>query len=143
EDNAFTSWDYTAYFQSVSKNNLSTVMALEAERMINITLPEAEIEKERKVIIEERHMRVDNAPQQLFTEQLRALLFTATPYEVPILGWHDEMPKLARTDVLNYYKKWYAPNNAILVVSGDVTTNDVKPLAEKFYGVIPFMAVPE
>lgn len=143
EDNAFTSWDYTAYFQSVSKSNLSTVMALEAERMINITLPEAEIEKERKVIIEERRMRVDNDPQQLFSEQLRALLFTATPYEVPILGWHDEMPKLARADVLNYYKKWYAPNNAILVISGDVTTRDVKPLAEKFYGVIPFMTVPE
>lgn len=143
EDNAFTSWDFTAYFQSVSKQHLPTVMALEAERMINITLPLQEIDPERKVIIEERRERVDNNPRQIAMEQLRGLLYTASPYGVPILGWRDEMPALSRSDVEKYYRTWYAPNNAILVVSGDVTMEDVRPLAEKFYGVIPFKAVPD
>lgn len=143
EDNAFTSWDYTAYFQSIAKTELPRVMALEADRMINLTLPPAEIESERDVIIEERRMRTDNDPQSLFSEQLRAILFTATPYEVPIIGWHDEMPKLERRHVLDYYKTWYTPKNAILVVSGDVTLQDVAPLAEKYYGVIPSHDVPE
>lgn len=143
EDNAFTSWDYTSFFQSVAKDQLPRVMALEADRMINITLPPQEIEQERKVIIEERRMRTDNDPQALFSEQMRALLFTATPYEVPIIGWRDEMPKLNRTHVQNYYTTWYAPNNAILVVSGDVTMADVLPMAKKFYGVIPAHHVPD
>jgi zinc protease len=143
EDNAFTSWDYTAFFQSVAKDQLSTVMALEADRMINITLPPKEIESEREVIIEERRMRTDNDPQSLFSEQMRAALFSATPYEVPIIGWRDEMPKLKREHVAQYYKTWYAPNNAILVVSGDVTLAEVAPLAKKFYGVIPMRPVPE
>lgn len=143
EDNAFTSWDFTAYFQSVSKENLPTVMALEAERMMNVLLPHDQVTTEQQVIIEERRMRVDNDPQQLFSEQLRAMLFSATPYGVPILGWHDEMPKITRDDVKNYYQTWYAPNNAILVISGDVTLADVAPLAEKFYGVIPSRTVPE
>lgn len=143
EDNAFTSWDFTAYFQSVAKQHLPTVMALEAERMINVTLPPQEIDSERQVIIEERRERVDNNPRQMAMEQLRSLLYTASPYGVPILGWHDEMPLLSRSDVEKYYRTWYAPNNAILVVSGDVTMNEVRPLAEKYYGVIPFQAVPE
>lgn len=143
EDNAFTSWDYTAYFQSVAKENLPKVMALEAERMINITLPQEEIDPERKVIIEERRMRTDNDPRALFSEQIQALLFTGTPYEVPIIGWRDEMPKLMRDHVLAYYKTWYTPNNALLVISGDVTMAEVLPLAEKFYGVIPSRKVPD
>lgn len=136
EDNAFTSWDYTAYFQSVAKDQLPRMMALEADRMINAVLPETEIAPERKVIIEERRMRTDNDPQSLFQEQMLATLFNTTPYAVPIIGWKDEMPKLTRADVYNYYKTWYAPNNAILVVSGDVTMRDVAPLAQKFYGVL-------
>ncbi len=142
EDNAFTSWDYTAYFQSVAKEKLASVMALEADRMINLTLPPKEIESEREVIIEERRMRTDNDPQSLFSEQLRAVLFASTNYAVPIIGWHDEMPKLNREHVLNYYKTWYTPKNAILVVAGDVTMADVKPMAEKFYGIIPSHDVP-
>lgn len=142
EDNAFTSWDYTAYFQSVAKGQLSTVMALEADRMMNLTLPQKEIDTELPVIIEERRMRTDNDPQALFSEQMRAVLFSASPYGVPIIGWHDEMPKLNRTHVQDYYKTWYAPNNAILVVSGDVTMADVAPLAKKFYGIIPRKDVP-
>ena len=143
EDNAFTSWDYTAYFQSVSKNDLPRVMAMEADRMINLKLPAKEIESEREVIIEERRMRTDNDPQALFAEQMRAVLFASTNYAVPIIGWHDEMPKLNRDHVLNYYNTWYKPNNAILVVSGDVTMADVKPLAEKFYGILPRHDVPD
>lgn len=143
EDNAFTSWDYTAFFQSVSKDKLANVMALEADRMINITLPPKEIESERQVIIEERRMRTDNDPQSLFSEQIRAMLFASTNYAVPIIGWHDEMPKLNRDHVQNYYKTWYTPKNAILVVSGDVTLKDVEPLAKKYYGVIPSHDVPE
>lgn len=142
EDNAFTSWDYTAYFQSISKDKLPNVMALEADRMINITLPPKEIASELPVIIEERRMRTDNDPQSLFSEQMRAALFASTNYAVPIIGWHDEMPKLNRDHVLNYYKTWYTPKNAILVVSGDVTMKDVQPLAEKFYGIIPSHDVP-
>ena len=142
EDNAFTSWDYTAYFQSVAKDKLPIVMALEADRMINITLPQNEIDTELPVIIEERRMRTDNDPQALFAEQMRAVLFTASPYGVPIIGWHDEMPKLKRDYVLDYYKTWYAPNNSILVVSGDVTMEEVAPLAKKFYGIIPHKDVP-
>lgn len=143
EDNAFTSWDYTAYFQSIAKEKLPNVMALEADRMINITLPPKEIESEREVIIEERRSRTDNDPQSLFSEQMRSMLFSATNYAVPIIGWRDEMPKLNRDHVLNYYKTWYTPKNAILVVSGDVTMEEVKPLAEKFYGYIPSHDVPE
>lgn len=143
EDNAFTSWDYTAFFQSVSKNDLPRVMALEADRMINLTLPPKDIESERQVIIEERRMRTDNDPQALFSEQMRAVLFASTNYAVPIIGWHDEMPKLARDHVLNYYNIWYTPKNAILVVSGDTTLAEVEPLAKKFYGIIPSHDVPD
>lgn len=142
EDNAFTSWDYTAYFQSVAKDKLPNVMALEADRMINLALPPQEIESERQVIIEERRMRTDNDPQALFSEQMRAMLFASTNYAVPIIGWHDEMPKLNRDHVLHYYKTWYTPKNAILVISGDVTLRDVQPLAEKYYGIIPSHDVP-
>lgn len=143
EDNAFTSWDYTAYFQSVSKDKLPNVMAFEADRMLNATLPPKEIASELPVIIEERRMRTDNDPQSLFSEQMRAILFASTNYAVPIIGWHDEMPKLNRDHVLNYYQTWYTPKNAILVVSGDVTMNEVKPLAEKYYGFIPSHDVPD
>lgn len=143
EDNAFTSWDYTAYFQSISKDQLPTVMALEADRMINLALPKVDIGPERDVIIEERRMRTDNDPQALFTEQMRAALFPATPYAVPIIGWRDEMPKLKLAHVLDYYQTWYTPKNAILVISGDVTLADVAPLAKKFYGVIPSHDVPD
>lgn len=143
EDNAFTSWDYTAYFQSVARDELPRVMALEADRMMNITLPENHITSEHKVIIEERKSRTDNDPQNLFAEQIRAVLFTATPYGEPIIGWKNEMPKLKKSHMLDYYKTWYHPNNAILVVSGDVTMEQVAPLAEKFYGIIPQRPVPD
>lgn len=143
EDNAFTSWDFTAYFQSVAKDLLPMVMAMEADRMINLALPDKDVLSERDVVIEERRQRTDNDPQALFSEQMRAVLFTASPYAVPIIGWHNEMPKLTRSHPEAYYKTWYAPNNAILVVSGDVTLDQVRPLAEKYYGILPAYKVPD
>jgi zinc protease len=141
-DNAFTSWDYTAFFQSVPKEHLPTMMALEADRMINISPSAKDVLSERDVIIEERKERTDNDPQALFSEQLRAALFTGTPYATPIIGWRDEMPKLEWSHPENYYRTWYAPNNAILVVSGDVTVEQMKPLAQKYYGFLPRKDIP-
>lgn len=142
-DNAFTSWDYTAYFQSIPSQYLRHVMALEADRMINLSLKDKDIESERKVIIEERRMRTDNDPQTLFMEQLRAALFSNSPYAEPIIGWRDEMPLLSHHDVMDYYKTWYTPQNAILVVSGDVTLEQAVEAARKTYGLIPSREVPE
>ncbi len=141
-DNAFTSWDYTAFFQSIPSQYLKQVMALEADRMINLSILDKDIESERDVIIEERRMRTDNDPKALFSEQMRATLFENSAYAEPIIGWKDEMPKLSRKDVLDYYNKWYSPSNAILVVSGDVTFQDVVYWAQQTYGKIPSHAVP-
>ncbi len=142
-DNAFTSWDFTAFFQSVSKEHLPTVMAMEADRMINLDPPAKEIEPEHQVIIEERRQRTDNDPKALFSEQLRSVLYNATPYGIPIIGWKQEMPKITWDLSRNYYKKWYAPNNAILVVSGDVTLDQMKALAQKYYGFLPRKTIPD
>lgn len=136
-DNAFTSWDYTAYHQSIAKERLPTVMAMEADRMININPPEKEIGPEHQVIIEERRQRTDNDPKALFSEQIRATLYNTSPYSIPIIGWKEEMPKITWDLAKNYYTKWYAPNNAILVVSGDVTLEQMKTYAEKYYGFLP------
>ncbi len=141
-DNAFTSWDYTAYHQSVSKEYLPTVMALEADRMININPPEKEIAPEHQVIIEERRQRTDNDPKALFSEQIRSVLYNATAYGIPIIGWKNEMPNITWDAARDYYRTWYAPNNAILIVSGDVTTQEVKTLAHKYYGFLPSRKIP-
>lgn len=143
EDNAFTSWDYTAYFQSISKNYLPTMMAMEADRMINIAPPKQQIEPEHQVIMEERRQTIDNDPKSLFWERLRTTLYNQTPYGIPIIGFKDEMPKISWDLARNYYQRWYAPNNAILVVSGDVTLNDMKKLAQKYYGALPSKSIPE
>ena len=142
EDNAFTSWDYTAYFQSVSKQSLPIVMALEADRMINIAPPAKEIEPEHQVIMEERKQTIDNDPRSLFWEQLRATLYNTSPYGIPIIGWKDEMKNISWGLAKSYHDRWYAPNNAILVVSGDVTKEELKTLAEKYYGYLPAKKIP-
>ena len=141
-DNAFTSWDYTSFHQSISKDRLPIVMAMEADRMINLDPPEKEIEPEHQVIMEERRQRTDNDPKALFSEQIRSVLYNATPYGIPIIGWKEEMPKITWDLSRNYYQKWYAPNNAILVVSGDVTLPEMKTLAEKYYGFLPTKNIP-
>lgn len=142
-DNAFTSWDYTAFFQTIPSKYLPQVMALEADRMINLSLKDKDIESERDVIIEERRMRTDNDPQALFMEQLRTELYPNTVYAEPIIGWRDEMPLLQRSHVMDYYKTWYTPANAILVVSGDAAFKDVLEQAKKTYGLIPSHKFPE
>lgn len=143
EDNAFTSWDYTAFFQSVPARYLPNMMALEADRMLNLQLNEKDITSEREVIIEERRMRTDNDPQTLFMEQMRAQIFVNSPYAEPIIGWRDEMPLLARKNVFDYYNAWYTPSNAILVISGDVTFEQAMVMAKKYFGFIPSHPTPD
>jgi zinc protease len=137
QDNAFTAQDITAYFQRVSKNRLSKVMEMEADRMVNLRLDEKEVLTERDVILEERRSRVENNPSSILDEQMGAALYLAHPYRIPVIGWEHEMAKLSRDDALKFYKRFYAPNNAILVVTGDVTPEEVRKLAEETYGKIP------
>ncbi|MBE1294666.1 M16 family metallopeptidase [Phycobacter azelaicus] len=136
-DNAFTSYDYTAYFQRIAADRLELMMKMESDRMVNIRLSEEEIATEREVILEERNQRTDNDPRALFREQLRAAQYLNHRYGQPVIGWRHEMETLDREDALSFYKTYYAPNNAILVVSGDVTPEEVRTLAEKYYGAIP------
>ncbi|WP_299735567.1 pitrilysin family protein [uncultured Roseobacter sp.] len=136
-DNAFTSYDYTAYFQRVAADRLELMMRMEADRMRNIRLTEENILTERDVIIEERNQRTENSPGALFGEQLSAAQYLNHRYGVPIIGWMHEMQTLDMEDALGFYDIYYSPNNAILVVSGDVTPEQVRTLAEKYYGVIP------
>lgn len=142
-DNAFTTHDYTAYYQSIARSHLEKVMEMEADRMKNVQLSEEQVASERQVIIEERRQRIDNQPSAKFQEQLMAALFINHPYGTPVIGWLHEMKELTRDEALSYYHKYYTPNNAILVVSGDVTAEELKPLAEKYYGTIPSQPVPE
>lgn len=137
QDNAFTGHDATAYFQRVAKDRLPTVMAMEADRMVNLKLTEKEVLTERDVILEERRSRVENSPRALLDEQMNAALYLSHPYKIPVIGWMHEMAKLSPADAIAFYKRFYAPNNAILVVSGDVTPDDVKRMAEATYGKVP------
>ncbi len=134
DDNAFTSWDYTAYFQRIAADRLDMVMEMEADRMRNLRLTEEDVLTERQVILEERAQRTDSDPGALLMEQMRAAQFLNTPYGIPVIGWRHEMEALSREDALSYYKRFYAPNNATLVIAGDVTPDKVKALAEKYYG---------
>jgi len=142
-DNAFTTQDYTTYYQNVPRAQLETVIRMEADRMKNLTLREEEVASERQVIIEERRQRIDNQPQAKFQEQLMSALYVNHPYGLPVIGWLHEMRTLTREDAFDYYNEWYAPNNAILIVSGDVTAATLKPLAEKYYGPIPAQTLPD
>ncbi|SMC62669.1 M16 family metallopeptidase [Primorskyibacter flagellatus] len=136
-DNAFTSYDYTAYFQRVAADRLDLMMRMEADRMVNLQLDEEDILTEREVIIEERNQRTENDPGALFGEQRNAALYMNHRYGVPIIGWRHEMVTLDLDDALSYYRKNYAPNNAILVVAGDVKPEDVRSMAEQHFGVLP------
>ena len=133
-DNAFTTQDYTAYFQRVAADRLPLMMEYEADRMRHLKLTEDDIRTERQVIIEERNMRIENSPDALFSEQRSAAQYLNSPYGTPTIGWRHEMENLQRADALAFYKKYYAPNDAVLVVAGDVTPEEVKTLAEKYYG---------
>jgi zinc protease len=137
QDNAFTGHDATAYFQRVAKDRLATVMGMEADRMVNLKLTEKEVLTERDVILEERRSRVENSPSAILSEQMHAALYLSHPYKIPVIGWEHEIAKLSPKDAMTFYKRFYAPNNAILVVSGDVTKDEVKALAEASYGKVP------
>lgn len=142
EENAFTSQDYTAYFQSIAKDRLPLVMELEADRMQNLTLTDETVLPERDVVLEERRQRTDNDPSSLMAEQINAALYLAHPYGKPVIGWMSEVSKLTRQDAIDFYRTYYTPKNAILVVAGDVTVEEVRPLAEKYYGGLQNTANP-
>lgn len=136
-DNAFTSQDYTGYFQRVASDRLSLMMEMEADRMTGLTLTEEEVLPERAVILEERNQRIENSAGSLFSEQMRAAQYQNHPYGIPIIGWQHEMEGLSREDALDFYSDFYAPNNAILIVAGDVAPDEVRTLAEEHFGPIP------
>ncbi len=137
QDNAFTGQDVTSYHQRIAKDELGTVMDMEADRMEHLRLTKDEVATERQVILEERRSRIDNNPTALLDEQMNAALYLSHPYGIPVIGWEHEMAKLSREDALRFYKHYYAPNNAILVVAGDVTPEEVKRLAENTFGKVP------
>ena len=141
-ENAFTSLDYTAYFQTIPVQQLDDVMRLEADRMVNLVLTEDAVALEREVILEERRSRTDNDPSALLGEQMGATLYLAHPYRIPVIGWEHEMRELALDDARAFYERHYVPSNAVLVVAGDVTLAEVLPLAEAHYGAIPAGARP-
>ncbi|MFY0646599.1 M16 family metallopeptidase [Sulfitobacter geojensis] len=136
-DNAFTSYDYTAYFQRIAADRLELMMQMESDRMKNIRLTPENIRTERDVILEERNQRTDSNPSALFSEQMNAAQYLNHRYGTPVIGWRHEMETLDLKDALAFYELYYSPNNAILVVSGDVDPDNVRALAEKYYGVIP------
>ncbi|MEP0069731.1 pitrilysin family protein [Pyruvatibacter sp.] len=137
QENAFTSYDYTGYFQRVARDRLPLVMELEADRMTGLVLTEELVLPERDVILEERSARVENDPGSLLSEQMNAMLYLAHPYGTPIIGWEHEMRGLTYQDALDFYRTWYDPANAVLIVAGDVDAAELRPLAEQFYGVVP------
>ena len=142
-ENAFTGPDYTGYFQTIAKDRLEMVMRMEADRMTNLVLGEDEVLRERDVVLEERSMRIDNDPSSRFAEQMNAAQFLHHPYRMPVIGWRHEIEQYGREDSLAFYRTWYAPNNAVLLVAGDIDAAELKPLAEKYYGVIPSREIPK
>lgn len=138
--NAFTSWDYTAYFERVAIDRLELMMELEAERMTDLIInddPDGPFISERDVVKEERRQRVENNPGALLFEQVMAAVYRDHPYAIPIIGFMDEVAALTPQDGLDFYTTWYAPEHAILIVAGDVTGEEVLEMAERTYGVIP------
>ena len=142
-DNAFTSYDYTAYYQTVAAHELETVMKLEADRMQNLVLTDKVVLPERDVVLEERRSRTDNSPAAQLREQVRRSLYLNHPYGRPVIGWMSEIEALKTGNALSFYRKHYAPNNAMLIVAGDVTEAKVRELAQRYYGPIPRRDVPE
>jgi len=136
-DNAFTTHDYTAFYEQIAKDKLHLVMHLEADRMANLDLSDAAVGAERDVVLEERRMRIDNDPEALTQEQAEAALYLSHPYGRPVIGWADEIRHIGRSEAQNFYQRHYAPNNAILIVMGDVSGDDVRAAAEAEYGQVP------
>lgn len=137
KDNAFTSYDYTAYFQKVAKENLPKMMEIEAERMTGLTFTDKEFQPERDVILEERRWRIDSKPQSKFYEEFAHYSLPNHPYGRPVIGWEKDIKNYTYEMNHDWYKKWYQPSNAILILIGDITTAEAKPLVEKTYGQVP------
>ena len=135
-ENAFTSTDYTGYFQRVPREQLAKMMEFEADRMTGLILKDENVLPERDVVLEEYNMRVANNPEARLTEQIMAALYLNHPYGRPVIGWHQEIEKLDREDALAFYRRFYAPNNAILVIAGDVEAADIRPMVEQTFGQV-------
>ena len=142
-ENAFTSKDYTGYFQQIPAERLEEVMRLEADRFASNRWPDAEFRKEIEVVKEERRLRTEDNPRALLYEQLMATALSASPYRRPIVGWMSDLEAMTPQDVRDFYRRWYTPSNAVVVVAGDVDPQQVRALAEKYYGSLPAQALPE
>ena len=143
QDNAQTSEDFTVYFQRIAKDRLPLMMQLEADRMVNLDLSESNLNTERQVVLEERHLRIDSEPRALAEEQMDAAMHLSHPYGRPVIGWEAEIKRIGRADALDFYQHHYAPNNATVIVVGDVQPDDVLKLAQqKYEGVAPHVLAP-
>ncbi len=140
-ENAFTSYDYTAYFQQLHKSKLALAMQLESDRMRNLNLTSADFEKEVRVVMEERRWRTEDEAHALLYEKMMATIFQQHPYQHPVIGWMSDLESLTVGDARAWYARWYAPNNATLVIAGDVKAAEVFALAQKYYGPIPKRAL--
>lgn len=136
QDNAFTHYDFTAYFQVIAKDRLPLVMEMEADRMTQLRLTDAEVLPERDVVLEELRMRIENNPMSELQSEMNAVLYGDHPYGRDIIGYKNEVAALDTEDALAFYERFYTPNNATLIVAGDITEDELRPLAEKFYGAI-------
>lgn len=141
-ENAFTSRDHTAYFQQMQKDRLDLSMKLEADRMANLVITDENFAKEIQVVMEERRLRTDDQPQSVVYERLMATAYQTHPYRRPIIGWMNDLQNMTAQDARDWYARWYAPNNATLVVAGDVQADDVIALAKKYFGAIPAKPLP-
>jgi zinc protease len=141
-ENAFTSRDHTAYFQQLQKDKLELSMQLESDRMQNLLITDDSFAKELQVVMEERRMRTDDNPQAVLYERMMSVAFQESPYRRPIIGWMNDIEHLTPQDARDWYHRWYAPNNATLVVAGDVNAADVIAMAKKYYGPIPSHPLP-
>jgi len=137
QENAFTSSDYTGYYQRTSRDRLKLMMEFESDRMTNLVLTDDVVKPELQVILEERNQRVENNVNARLSEQMEAALYLNHPYGRPVIGWRHEMEGLTRDDALEFYRRFYTPNNAVLIIAGDVTPDEVKKLAEETYGRVP------
>jgi zinc protease len=137
EDNAFTTHDYTAFYEQIAKDRMRVVMGLEADRIANLDLSDPNVRTEREVVLEERRMRIDNDPQSLLREQMEAALHLTHPYGRPVIGWPEEIRRIDRMAAQDFYTHHYAPNNCILVIAGDVTPDEVREAAQAEYGKLP------
>lgn len=142
-ENAFTSRDYTGYFQQIHRSHLAEMMKLEADRMANLVVEDQEFAREIKVVMEERRWRTEDRAQSLVYEQLMATAFTASPYRRPVVGWMSDLESMTAADIRDWYRRWYTPSNAILVVAGDVSADEVWKLAQETYGRIEASPIPE